>query len=782
MPHTTDRTPLRNRDTADQRRIAKSCGLQVGLGLAAAHLCLAAAPALGLEPTAPEAAAPAARDAKDRIVILASKADEARIGGAADYIDLETLRTHAFEDIHRVLRVVPGVNVQEEDGLGLRPNIGLRGTGLDRSSKITVMEDGVLIAPAPYAAPSAYYFPSTARMSGLAVVKGAAGVKYGPRTQGGSINLISTPIPDAASGRLRLTAGDHETRRAHAWVGGVAAPAEGVELGGLVEALLDETDGFKALPNGADTGYEKDDFVAKVRARFTSPAVDHEVSLKLQHSDEVSNETYLGLTAADFAADATQRYAASALDQMTAEHDEASLRWSGDFAFGLDVSALAYRTDFARDWFKTERVNPAGSAANSGSGGASVSSILADPDSNADALAILRGAPGLVSADGAVLLRHNNRVYYAQGLQLVVGGLVERGPWRHDLEVGVRVHQDEMDRFQWWERFRMDNGTLVRTGVDTPGTESNRIDSAEATAVYVQDTIETGRWIVTPGVRFESIELTRTNWGGGDPDRTGAPSITREDVDAVIPGVGAVFQAAPDWDVFGGVHRGFAPPAPGQAGRDAEEAVNYELGVRHRTPAGELEALAFFNDYSNILGSCTASTGGGCTIGDQFDGGEVDVAGVEASANLDLAGWLGTGVAIPARLAYTFTDATFNTSFASAFGPWGQVQAGDELPYIPRQQLAASLGVDTGRLGGDVTVAWVGETRASAGAGAIPADALIDGRTIIDTSAWVNVGDQVRLTLNVRNLTDETYIAARRPAGLRPGLPRTVLVSVDAQF
>ena len=156
--------------------------------------------------------------------------------------------------------------------------------------------------------------------------------------------------------------------------------------------------------------------------------------------------------------------------------------------------------------------------------------------------------------------------------------------------------------------------------------------------------------------------------------------------------------------------------------------------------------------------------------------------GIELTASWDAAAIIDTDLSLPLGLVYTWTDAEFQTGFSSDYEPWGNVEAGDELPYLPEQQLTLSAGVEGTRWGAGIQGNYVDEARARAGQGAIPAAERIDGRWIADASVWFDVTESVRLRAKAENLFDEVYVASIDPAGLRPGKPQEILLGLEVSF
>ena len=713
----------------------------------------------------------------ERVTIVGSDQDAFEIPGSATVLSHEDLERQGHTDIHRALQQVPGVILQDEDGFGLRPNIGLRGTGVERSQKITLLEDGVLIAPAPYTAPAAYYFPTVSRMESIEVRKGTASVIEGPYTVGGAINLLTSAIPGTFGGRGRVSVGENQTLRTHALLGDSRD-----RFGWMVEGVHDETDGFKSLDRpsdgggvSGDTGFELDDVLTKLRFSTTpGDGWSQSFELKLGKTQQFGHETYLGLTDADLRAIPDRRYAASSQDTIDTDHELGQLRWVAMPTRHLDLTVTAYRADFFRDWFKNEST-----------GGISNSRILASPLEYADQLAILRGEEA--SEEGALALRHNRRNYRSQGVQARFGLSIASD---HQFEFGIRWHEDEEDRFQEEDRYSMLGpapgerfGVLELFERGAPGSQTNRVSGARATAIFVQDTWTAGRFTVVPGVRWESIDYRRLDYSKADPLREAGPTRDRRnDEETLIPGIGLTYRLTERQRLFAGAYRGFSPPGAGRTEEtDAETSVNVEFGHRYSSGRLRTELVGFWNDYDNLLGVETVSGGGGFAT-ELFNGGAVDVRGVEASASWNLAG-SGNRLEAPVRVAYTFTEAEFGTSFETSFADWApSVERGDELPYLPEQQLSLSVGVAGAKLGADVSASWQSASRAKAGRGPIAANELIDERWVVDVSGRWQLHRRVALDLKVRNLLDETYVVARRPYGARPGLERTALLGVRLDF
>ena len=702
----------------------------------------------------------------DRMLVVGSREAVERVPGSAHVIEKDDLERQGNDDIHRILRQVPGINIQEEEGYGLRPNIGIRGTGVERSQKVTLMEDGVLIAPAPYSAPSAYYSPTAARMEGFEIRKGSSSIRQGPFTNGGVVNYRSAAIPTSFGGLVEVAGGEDGLFRGHLKVGDSRD-----RFGWLVEGFRLQSDGFKQLDNGGDTGFVLDDFVGKLRLESREDAaLEQAFEIKLGKTEQDGRETYLGLTREDFEATPFRRYAASQEDEIVTDHEQLQLTYFLRPTERLDLTATVYNNDFFRNWHKLERVS-----------GVGISTILDDPDDFSREMEIIRGDAD--SQLGELAVRNNRREYYSRGFQLVAG--IELGAARrHDLELGLRVHEDEEDRFQEDDLYQMVGGEMTLTTLGVPGSNSNRVSRADAVAVFAQDTFEAGRWTLTPGLRYETIELQRRDYGIEDPDRTGSGLATRNNtVDVWIPGMGAEYELGPRSSAFLGVHRGFAPPAPGSGDEvEAEESWNYEIGYRFNDPVWNAEIIGFFNDYDNLLGTDTLS-GGGQGTGDQFNGGAVEVMGLEASIGRDFGQYLGSGLSLPVRLVYTYTQAEFQTSFLTTFADWAPaVAVGDELPYIPAHQLFGSVSLVGRRWGAHLDLSWTDEMRTRAGQGAIPADETIPPRFLVDLGGDYQITDSLRAYARVRNLNDETYLVARRPAGLRPGMPQTLVAGLAFGF
>ncbi|RHW75128.1 TonB-dependent receptor domain-containing protein [Colwellia sp. RSH04] len=697
----------------------------------------------------------------EQFTIFGSDTSVNNIPGSAHQLTQDDLEKFDYSDIMRSLTSIPGVYVLEEDGYGLRANIGMRGTGQNRSEKVTIMEDGVLAAPAPYAAPSAYYFPTAGRMQQVEVLKGTSSAMYGPRTTGGVVNMLSRQIPEEAlAGQIKVQAGQDGFAKLHGFIGG-----QGENVSSLFEVFRYQADGFKNINHSnQDTGFVKNDILGKVRFNTDGDATfDQELEFKVKYSDEDSDDTYMGLTQADFESDPYSRYSASQKDNMATEHLQLQLSHAIELSERFNLGTTVYHNDFSRNWYKTSKIGQ----------------LEEDDEGNSSIVyqSLSKGTQLASDYDNGMIdelytqVKANNRDYLSQGIQTVLDADLNN----HQLKLGIRYHQDEMDRYQWVDKYYLDAGyNMTLTSEGTPGTDSNRIDSASALALFIHDEWTIGKFVVNAGLRYEDMTLEREDWD--TEDRSLPAKTSKNTVEVVLPSLAMTYHLTDDLVLLGGVQKGFAPPSPGNEEATNEESLNYELGARYGKNAFNAEALVFLSDYDNMHGNCTASQN--CdddNIGEQYNTGEVKITGIELKT-----GYLFdfNEISMPIDLTYTHTQTEFSNSFKSDF--WGVVQAGDEFPYVPENQFQLTLGLAGDKWRTNVLVRYTGEMRSKAGVGA--SEDNVNAHTVVDFVASYDIAKNQQVRFSVDNLLDETYMATRMHGSVMVGKPQTLSLGYQYNF
>ncbi|MDA9621890.1 TonB-dependent receptor, partial [Gammaproteobacteria bacterium] len=686
--------------------------------------------------------------------------DAKNLAGSGTVINNEDLEKAMDTDIAKILSAVPGMYMRTEEGYGLRPNISIRGTAIERSGKVAIMEDGVLVAPSPYTSSAAYYFPTTGRIHSVEVLKGPSAVSQGPQTIGGAINLISTPIPELNSGKFVQELGENGMSRTHAYYGGTSG-----KLGALIEVHEHSSDGFDSIANvGGDTGFDKSDLM--IKARYESG--NHSLTFKMVDLDETSNQTYVGLSQASFNANPRMRYGATAYDEMMNDGEQSSLTYVGDFD-NFDVVFTSWSNDYHRDWFKVSDFN------NDSEHGErdDINELISDANNgSANAQAILDGELAV-----EIEYKHNNRYYTNEGYQFVISTDIGI----HAIKLGYRDMEDSESRVQAYEYADQaaDGSLSALYGYRGLGGSNNRLRESTATSYYLEDTMDFGRLNLTVGYRSEDYDQRHRRWDeGAGPNLTAVRNTIVRDTFAENDHTTSSFAATYDLNdnvmLVAGFHQGMTP----MFGAEPEEADNTEIGLRFSEGTTNIEAFYFSSDYSNLAAECTLVSGASCDATESavFSGGEADVSGLEFSGS-----WIieGVGVTYPIALSYTSTDATFNNSSESDY--FGLVAAGDDLPYIPSSSMSLVAGfISDSGLSGNLRLIDVGSSCSIAACGKFN---KIDAHTILDANLKKSLNDSMDVYVIIENILDDENIISRAPSeGARSQKPRTMKVGFSYKF
>lgn len=685
-----------------------------------------------------------------------------RIPGSVDVISRAEIRNTVPLTGNELLRTVPGVHVQEEEGAGLRANIGIRGLDPDRSRTVLVLEDGIPVSLNPYGEPEMYYTPPIDRMERVEVVKGSGSILFGPQTVGGVINYVTPNPPATSRGTADIQRGGGGYQRILGSYGGTWN-----QVGAYVSGFHKQADDLRGL------FFDVTDLTGKIGFGLGERS---RAAVKLSVYDEDSNSTYVGLTEAMFATGALDNPAPN--DRLRVRRYAASATHDLVLGRGATLRTTAYGYTTTRNWQRQDYG---------------------------------------YSADGSQLVFRPSTGNRNRSFE--VAGIEPRLQWSHAL-FGVRSELDAGLRAQT-ERAEDAEITGSTPTSRTGQVRDFELRSGSAFAAFLQNRFFLGeQFQLVPGLRLESYayerNILRTRVRRTDPV-TGAATRLPEDVDIrsgddlfeMIPGIGATWLPRENVTVFAGAHRGFAPPrvkdaliyddrtlAPGQAvgdivslQLDAERSWNFELGTRAAPLRGvSVEATAFLLDFSNQIIPPSLSSGSvaQARLANQ---GETRHVGLESAVGVDLGALMRWPFALTAEAKHTYVQTEFSADrfIRDARGETVNVR-GNRLPYAPENLLVLEFGLDhPSGLNVQLDGIYVDEKFTDNFETLAPLPNGRNGR-VPAYSVW-NLATSYRLPVSgltvfgtVKNLFDETYIASRRPQGIKPGLPRWMNLGVRVAF
>jgi len=713
--------------------------------------------------------------------------DETQQAGSAHFISDDEMKEMGYTDAERVLRRIPGVYSQTEDGYGLRTNIGMRGTSALRTTKINVLEDGVPQGPAIYSNGSMYFFPDVGRMEGVEVLKGPAAIGNGPRTTAGTINFLSRSIPTVgAEGHYSATLGVDGFSRNHTYYGGNIG-----SIGYVFEYHDYRADGYKNIKgtgNNTDAGFDKQTDLFKLSYTPVNSSWNQTFEITSSNTSETSNETYIGLTGADFAADPYQRYAPSSIDQMDNDYHRYIFTHTMQPSSNMTITSKLYKTRYSRLWGKSGEmyVDPDGDGGNTNNATVKFSNIDMQGNCAGDTGIELRACNILTNQTAMVANEYikrsmGHRDYGMTGVQFVVNHDIGN----HALEYGYRRHKDYRARNDsgFSQRYTVDaNGTmkwLSTLGEDGTQFTDGELKDTDASSWHLKDVIAAGAFTHTLGIRYEDTEK--------NDGTNGTPGSSKKDIQdsATMMAASTIYNMGGGQTMFVGFSEGHSPVDAGSAATiEPEKSDNYEIGFRKQTNNSYFEVIAFYNDYSQLIDSCLEANGcASADSGSTTNKGSAEVEGIEFQYRLNnmfaapqMKGMAGhSSVRYPLMISGMLQSSEYTggeTSFS-----------GNSIAYVPDFQLYTSIGMETNNWSIALGAKYQDDTFTN------DANTYRTGKAFIfDLHTGMNVAvnsngiKDARLFLNVDNLFDKVIVASEHEYGKRPNKPLSVMAGVKFDF
>lgn len=667
--------------------------------------------------------------------------------GARTVVRREAMVEQGAQNVSDVLRRIPGVQVQAPNGTGgsdISLNVGVRGLTSRLSPRSTVLIDGIPAAFAPYGQPQLAMAPiSLGNLDSIDVVRGGGSVRYGPQNVGGVINFVTRAIPKELSGDVSSTV---EASRHGGFKNMETAFIGGTADNGLGAALLYSTvngHGYRASNHDNDI----DDVLLKTHWALTD---SDELAVNFHYYDADADMPG-GLTQRQF--DSNPYQSDRDWDNFSGRRKDVSIKYTRQIDESTQAEVLTYYTDS------------------------------------------FRGSH--IAARDQKTLTSYPRNYRTFGIEPRVSHVFDLGPTTQEASLGVRYLKEAMHE----QASRL--GLVNNAPTVVPGSDGHvyqdRTGGSEATAVYLDDKVDIGKWTITPGIRFEHIS---TDWHERPVRGTNGVPVAEKnrsiESNEPLPALSVMYHVSDAWKLFANYETSFGSLQYFQLGQGGtgdetagglqpEKARTYEIGTRYDNGVWGGELTAFYIDFDDELQYISNDVG-------WTNLGATKHQGIEASAHYDLGDLDSRLAGLTANASLTYTRATYEGEIPSF--------KGRDLPFYSRQLATVGLRYEINRWTWNLD--GYAQSRQRAPGTGLNADGTFTGDYITQPSADGQFGDipgyvtwnlrgaydfgkqlsNLKLGAGVKNLFDhQNYTrSSDNNSGIYLGQPRTFFVQASMGF
>ena len=643
-----------------------------------------------------------------------------KLPGSVAVIEKEALALKQPLSTQDALKAVPGIVIREEEGYGFIPNIGMRGLNPNRSQKLLVLEDGVPVAPGLFLANESYYSPRIERMQSIEVLKGAAGLRYGPTTIGGVINYKTKDPQEGV--KITSKTGSHGYGLLGIDAGGISDSADTIAG---ISAITSRGDGFR------HNGFDMTDVVLKGGRQINE---NQWLSVKFTHYDNDVNTSYVGLRKNEYRNNPDKNPAPN--DYFITNRESFDINHEWHISSAVKLNTLMYWTQLSRDFWRRD---------------------VLSKNANGTTFIDCNASPYCMTG--------RNRDFEMMGVDSRLFITHSSFGLNNETEIGVRLHSDHMNNLTV-----RSNDSNARTGITT----DNITEKAIGLALYVQNRFElTQNLALTPGLRMEKYQQKRAiHEQSNVPKNINGTAKNTE----FMPGLGATWQVMPHAQVFAGAFKGFSPAMTTTAissdgvdqQLDAERSMNYEIGLRGAMQKLSYEATAFHMDFDNQIINQTLSAGVASA-----NGGKILNQGLEFALAYDI----GSGWQIDGNGTYVATAEFKN----AALGPKGNrlPYAPELTANLNVGYKVGELKLNLGAYHVSSQYADAANTVIETDDGT---KGKIAAYTVFNLNANYTFDKHLSLFASVRNLANKNYIASRNPDGIFPGVERNLEIGGSYKF